>query len=37
MEMKLFAAHLVRNGQWELVSNQETELVKFPVPRLQMA
>ncbi|PSO50921.1 MAG: cytochrome P450 [Cyanobacteria bacterium SW_9_44_58] len=33
LEMKLFAAHLVRNYQWELVPNQDTELTTVPVPR----
>ncbi|MFB6276563.1 MAG: cytochrome P450 [Halothece sp.] len=33
LEMKLFATHLVRNYQWELVPNQETELTAVPVPR----
>jgi cytochrome P450 len=33
LEMKLFAVHLVRNYQWELVADQDTELVTVPVPR----
>jgi len=31
--MKLFAVHLVRNYQWELLPDQETELAMIPVPR----
>lgn len=33
LEMKLFALHLVRNYQWELVPNQDLELVMIPAPR----
>lgn len=33
LEMKLFATHLVRNYQWELIPNQDTELTTVPVPR----
>jgi len=30
--MKLFATHLVRDYQWELVPNQDLELTTVPVP-----
>ena len=33
LEMKLFAVNLVRHYQWELVPDQETELLTVPVPR----
>jgi len=33
LEMKLFAAQLVRNYQWELLPNQDLELKIVPVPR----
>jgi len=33
LEMKLFATHLVRHYQWELVPNQDLELTTVPVTR----
>ena len=33
LEMKLFAVHLVRNYQWELVADQDLEFATVPVPR----
>lgn len=32
LEMKLFAAHLVRNYSWELLPSQNLDLVLIPVP-----
>ena len=32
LEMKLFAAHLVRDYSWELLSSQNLEMILIPVP-----
>jgi cytochrome P450 len=33
LEMKIFAAHLVRCYEWQLLPNQNLEMVAIPVPR----
>lgn len=33
LEMKIFAAMLVRNYDWELIANQNLEIDLFPIPR----